>query len=470
MGSQSLWGRWMAAWTFSALVAAVVFRTCRRSGFRRLESATLAAAFFPSPLGYAMSSQNSCVYVFDFFIPISLYLAHRAWRRIPFPLQIGALMLFLSAGVLPVFSASARAEAFDALSNLVNASRLAGCLALMLFLSDKRKFAPIDRGAVLRGFSVLSIVLFAAMVLNGTELLKSDVFTAMQASAAAKPEASMLNLEKRFLALGLFRGSIGILGSLGVFAFLVRIRERRRSLLAPLGAICGLVSIVLIGSKTSLIATGILFAVWTIRKFVLRPSKRLVAIVVIAAAVSGTFMAGLYAEESIRKLVPELMLDLLGLGAQVVTPTLDARATRWQDTLDMVLDDPATLLGFGSSEKVEYNVSYFHDEYLSVLALAGALGEVCYLCGLFFLWKGINSGRAETTIVEFARLAFLSGLINGVSVANFQPALLFIGCVAPCCAAYGLAAGYRSGSAATATSRVLELNYDEDFHNHPYLQ
>ena len=436
-GSLSIW---LSAWGISGIIAAAVLVRCRKAGLSGRDSCIIAAAFFPTPLGHLFGSGNSFVYAFDLLIPIAFFSASKRWERIPSRMKTAGLLILWGGGLLPALTSLGRENRFDALWNVVNLIRMAGCIAVMFQLATAKKSSKFAPNALLYCFSALSMGVFCAMLLNGTDLIKSDVFTHIQNVAASYQDSTELNLDRRFFALGLFRGSTGIIGTLGVLAFFATVSERKFSPFAAIGAVSGLGAVVLIGSKTSLLTIVVIFLYSASRSLLKRPTFQVAAAMIAFATIVVLSVGALYKKPSLRTYVPPLMLDLLGVEGRVETPTLDLRVSRWSDTQEALTRTPLALLGLGQSENLEYNVSFFHDEYLSVLALGGIPGLACYLVGMVFLWQAITWKKPVDPIVEFARLCFISGLIQGFSVANLQPALLFVECVAITCTAYGLAA------------------------------
>src|SRR5262245_179995 len=108
-----------------------------------------------------------------------------------------------------------------------------------------------ERGAGLLGaVSWMNIVLVAATLAQSQGWINSNVFYNVANESSVEENESL-----RFITAGLFRGSVGIIGTLGWAAFLGQLSARRgRSVLAVVGGAAGALLIVLCGSKTSLFA------------------------------------------------------------------------------------------------------------------------------------------------------------------------------------------------------------------------
>ena len=241
---------WITAWIISAILAVGVWFCASRSGLNRRECLAFATGFFPSPLFVAMGGSNSFIYAFDFIVPLTLFLVVRRWSQIPASARNAAVWLIAGVGVIPLLVLLTMADRLNLLYSAISFYRLVGAMALMCVLSAAAAELGEGRSWMLAAVSWMNLVLLAATALQSQGWFNSNVFYSVADDSTWEDNESM-----RFITAGLFRGSLGIIGTLGWVAFLAQYNARGlRAALALAGGVAGAMVIILCGSKTSLFA------------------------------------------------------------------------------------------------------------------------------------------------------------------------------------------------------------------------
>jgi O-antigen ligase len=243
--------------------------------------------------------------------------------------------------------------------------------------------------------------------------------------------------------LGLFRGSLGIIGLLAVCAYLAGEKDRGwKHLLSLTGALCGCTVILLSGSKTSLIAVAL---VLSLRTLMARSSNawRMAAILIaVILSLSGNVGVSRY-------LSPTLVNFFESQGQK--RETLDSRMDVWRACERAVRANPIIALGAplrrvmpvlpaAYASQGPYLAGVYHSEYLSIFMLGGIWNLTIYGLGLWLLGKEFMAGGFARPQKRFATLVFLGGLLESTTCAHLGPGLFYV-CTAPLFATvYGLGA------------------------------
>lgn len=428
---------WIWAWIFSAAGAAWAFRAARQEKLPWQETLMFAAAFFPAPLFVAIGGGNSFVYLLDLLVPLALFRVLQRWNLIPSTARYTALWLVLGIGFVPVVVAFGAASRQDLLFALANFYRVTGAMAFLALLSAHTFPAESKGACLLTAFSALNLILLGAMLLQGFGFVNSNVFYQITA------EQDIEHAQLRFIAAGLFRGSLGMIGMFGIIAYLAQLGvSGSRQGLALCGGLAGVFIIVLAGSKTSLITAILLFGA----SFVLFPrlAGKLFARVAFIGAVS--LLVGIFYLPRLDDGYISQTLNVLGLKSSSLQ-TFTGRQETWQEGLGHIEADPAILLGFPSSRVEQLNPAYYHNEYVGFLVAGGLWSECLYLFGLLLIGRSLLLRRTGDPISIFAVLAFLGGILQAFTVGHLTPGLLYVNTVAGFSIAYGLAFSQESASA-----------------------
>ncbi len=445
---------WITAWIISAVLSAGVWLCARRSGLGRWECLVFAAGFFPSPLFVAMGGSNSFIYAFDFAVPFALFLAARRWAQIPGAARNTALWFIVGIGVVPLLVLFTMADRLNLLYSAISFYRLVGALALMCVLSAAAAGLGERRSWMLAAFSWMNLVLLVATVLQSQGWINSNVFYSVDDASDWEENDSI-----RFITAGLFRGSLGIIGTLGWAAFLAQHNFRGlRGVLALAGGVAGALVIILCGSKTSLLT--VLFI--TVSSCVLFPQTlphlwgRLTAMSLALVVGAGVYLL------SLDTFYFAYTLGVLGL-ADDSFGTLSFRQERWGEAMEFIARAPGVLMGvdtpFGSNER---GLSYFHNEYITLLMGGGIWSAGAYLAGLLVVARAsfhrrLGAGNCQI----FAALSLLCGLTQAVTVNHLLPGIFFLCSTTVIACGYGL--GFAEKASTVAPSPEAEEWPEPDF-------
>ena len=425
---------WITAWIISAVLSAGVWLCARRSGLGRWEGLAFAAGFFPSPLFVAMGGSNSFIYAFDFAVPLALFLAARRWSQVPVAARNAALWFIAGVGAVPLLVLFAMADRLNVMYSAISFYRLVGAMALMCALSAAAAGLAERRSWMLAAFSWMNLVLLVATALQSQGWINSNVFYNVDDSSVWEDRESM-----RFITAGLFRGSLGIIGTLGWVAFLAQYDVRGfRAVLALAGGVAGAMVIILCGSKTSLLAVLLITIIGcAVFPQILRHLwGRLTAMTVALAFIATAFLLRMDSDYF------AYTLGVLGM-ADDSFGTLSYRQERWGEAMDFITRAPGVLMGvatpFGSDER---GLSYFHNEYITMLMSGGIWSAGAYLAGLFIVARGAFRKRGDAGNSQiFAALTLLCGLTQAMTVNHLLPGIFFL------CSTTIIACGYGLGFA-----------------------
>jgi hypothetical protein len=410
---------WITAWIISALSAGGALLCARRSGLGWLESLLVSSVFFPSPLFVALGGGNSFIYAFDLAVPLALFLAVRHWSAVPMTAKKAAFWLGLGAAVIPLGVAVIWTSRECILYAGINIYRMAGAVAFLCMMSAAAGRLRAEGAPLLGAVGWMNVVLVVATFLQSHGWINSDVFYNGTDTGGAEDREFL-----KFITAGLFRGSLGIVGTLGWVAFLAQGRARGwRGVSATVGGLAGALLIVLCGSKTSLIALlcvtvmGLVMFPWMLRHLWRR---------LLAAALGLVLVAGVY----LRQVDADYFaytLGVLGL-ADGSLDTLNYRQERWQEAVEVLRQEPRVLLGIATPFGQDRGMAYFHNEYIGLLMSGGLWSVGPYFLGLFTLGWGLLRRRREAHLGQlYGSLVLLASLIQGASVNHVAPGLFF-GC------------------------------------------
>ena len=445
---------WITAWIISFTLAVGVWLCARRSGLDRWECFAVVAGFFPSPLLVAMGGSNSFIYAFDLAVPLALYLAARRWARVPAQTRNAALWIIVGVGVVPLVVLFTMSDKLNLLYSAISFYRLAGALALMCALSAAAGELGERRSWMLAAFSWMNLVLLVATVLQSQGWINSNVFYSVAENSTWEDNESM-----RFITAGLFRGSLGIIGTLGWVAFLAQYNVRGlRAALALAGGVAGAMVIILCGSKTSLLAVlFITLAGCAVFPQILRHLwGRLAAMTVALAFVASAFLLRMDRDYF------TYTLGVLGMADESLG-TLSYRQERWAEAMEFIKRAPGVLMGvatpFGSDDR---GLSYFHNEYITMLMSGGIWSAGAYLAGLFVVARASFRGRLGAGNCQvFAALTLLCGLTQAMTVNHLLPGIFFLCTTTVIACGYGL--GFAESSTFVASSSEVEETSRTDF-------
>ena len=445
---------WITAWIISAVLAAGVWFCARRSGLGWCECLAFVAGFFPSPLFVAMGGSNSFIYAFDFTVPLALYLAAQRWARVPFAARNAALWFIAGVGVVPLLVLFTMADRINLLYSAISFYRLVGAMALMCVLSAAAAGLGERRSWMLAAFSWMNLVLLVATALQSQGWINSNVFYSVADDSSWEDNESM-----RFITAGLFRGSLGIIGTLGWVAFLAQYNVRGlRAVLALAGGVAGAMVIILCGSKTSLLAVLLITIIGCVAfpQILRHLWGRLSIMTTVLAFVATAYLLRMDTEYF------SYTLGVLGMADESLG-TLSFRQERWGEAMEFIVRDPAVLMGlatpFGSDDR---GLSYFHNEYITMLMSGGIWSAGAYLAGLFLVgWIAFRRREDAGNSQVFAALTLLCGLMQAMTVNHLLPGIFFLCSTTVIACGYGL--GFAESSNAVAFSPEAEQAQEPDF-------
>jgi O-antigen ligase len=227
----------------------------------------------------------------------------------------------------------------------------------------------------------------------------------------------VLQPERSFLA-GRFRGimqnpnGLALLHSLvAPLVFYKAFKTRSLLWILLLGAM--IVSLLLSGSRTGILATGVGFAYLLLRAGFLKSA----GILVLAGAV-GYFVYGL----DLKRPVQESAVNVEQRWSLEKLRTGSGRTEAWEAAADMIKKRPLLGHGFGTEELVyesrdwsfqEHSGAYIHNAYLGILFQMGVLGFVLLFLPLlgFILVSILKSGGQEFSLMHSVQAVILAGLV-----------------------------------------------------------
>jgi hypothetical protein len=432
---------WITAWMISLLSAAGALACGWRAGLRWPELVLLASIFFPAPLCVAIGGSNSFIYAFDLTVPLALWLATARWASVPWTAKKVAACLLAAVGLVPFLVVLILAGREQVLYAGISLYRLVGAMAVMCVMAVAAARVRDGTVGLLGAIAWMNVVLVVATLLQSQGWINSNVFY-----LAGNEGSGEENEATRYITAGLFRGSLGMIGTLGWVAFLAEAEARGwRRLRAIVGGAAGGLLIVLCGSKTSLLAAMVTtLTACLLYPRLLRLLWRRLALVLVGLAV----VAGVYLYEMDTNYF-NYTLGVLGLADQSLD-TFNYRQERWQEAMDLLRQDPQILLGLATPFGSDRGMAYFHNEYIALLMGGGIWSAGGYLLGLFLLGKALLRRRREVHPARLlGGLVFLASVIEGASVNHVVPGIFFGCTVLLTACAYGVGLGRPKARPAT---------------------
>lgn len=410
-------GLWLTAWATSAVSAVGALYFAKRAGLGKIERAIYAVPFFPAPVAVAVGGRNSFIYLFDLAVPFIVWAAARRWRSAAPGSRMVALMATFAIGLVPVYTAVFFGGASDVRFELIALYRTVGVMALLLVISSTESGVRTGRDWLIAGFSWLTCVLAIAMILEGHSIISSNLFYALS------PSSSEVVPQVRYMAVGMFRASLGFVAMLGFAASLSLTRPRsirQLRILAFVGGIAAAVIAVLTASKTTLIIILVLALIF----LTVRPrysAARWLGAFAVAAMVlllaSENFISG---DPTVSRALGVLQLEESSLS------TLRARQDLWAAGLEMIMRHPLTLLGVRPAGNT-MTLADYHNEYLGVFFVGGLWSLLAYAAALLCLFSRLyRRGWSRRSVSHFAGLTFAGGLAQGLTVTHLNAGLFFI--------------------------------------------
>jgi hypothetical protein len=432
---------WVTAWIISLCCAAGAVVCGLRAGLRWTEMIVFTSMFFPAPLFVAIGGGNSFVYAFDLTVPVALWLVAARWSSVPRAAKAVAAWLLVGVSVVPLVLVLCLAEREHILYAGISLYRLVGAMAVMCAMAVAGTRNRYGSAGIMGAIGWMNVVLVVATLLQSQGWINSNVFYSMGNEGSVEENDSM-----RYITAGLFRGSLGIIGTLGWVAFLAQAEAggwRRVGAIA--GGAAGGLLIVLCGSKTSLLAAMVTtLAACLLYPRMLRLLWRRLALVLVGLGV----VAGVYLYEMDTNYF-NYTLGVLGLADQSLD-TFNYRQERWQEAMDLLRQDPQILLGLATPFGSDRGMAYFHNEYIALLMGGGIWSEGAYLLGLVLLGAKLLRRRGEAQPARlFGGLTFIASLIGGASVNHVAPGIFFGCTVLLTACAYGVGLGRPKTPSAT---------------------
>ncbi|OIQ89948.1 O-antigen ligase [mine drainage metagenome] len=431
------------AWGFSAVISLAAYRALRTGRIRSLLALALATVWFPAQFGELLHSPNSVFFPLDLAVAFAgvLFLQRKLSFRHP---GFDARPLLVAAGVWPFLGSFLFATSSTQIAIcLINLYRLAGTLMLYEVVVDE--CGGIDfRTMVEIGFRV-TLLMLVTMALQGVGAIDTNIFDyAKNFDPLEYLRLVVDDPDFKFIVLGYFKAAQGIvfmvLLALGLAAYTQKGRYWFiRGGLITFGASVGLV---LTGSKTSLVAAGaIMVAAWLSSQ---RRYRLAVPLVALALGVVG-FVGYVLTSPDASDYVNSTLYEYVKSGGSDVT-TLNYRETRYQESLDTLLEHPLVLAGIYDERFPLYSVDYFHSEYLSILMLGGVVSVYLYLKFLLSLARALYARRRDSPFAMAAWLALIGNAVQGLTVNQLEPGFVFVQSVAFSLFVYRMALAERRGA------------------------
>lgn len=417
---------WATSWILSAILFCSTFVLSRRQFSETRHALYFSSIFFISPIGILQSSYNSAIYLFDLLSPfyiLEFATAHLSRRSANSRLWL----IVISAGVWPFLNGFLYASASVYLSiALVNAYRLIAIFALCRIIVP-----TLVRSDGMEWFHRVnfanSIIFVAVMIIQGSGLISANLYDRVMIDTAFYSEAYENYVDfadSKFSTLGMFKGAQALLlvvFATSAFAGVIASTSPRNVARCYITVVVTFLGLALTGAKTSLIAAlaTVLFSI-----FIRRNKYSMLAIFMIGA-LSVAFVGYVLGSPDAYKYVnTTLFAFITSSGADI--STLDDRLERAAQVLELIADSPIILLGVFPFRVPELTTTFFHNEYLSILTLGGFISLFMYLfyIGTTFIVSILNSQRSEWALT--ATLLIFANLIQGYTVAHFQPGFLFL--------------------------------------------
>jgi hypothetical protein len=421
-------GVWISAWLISLLSAGLACWCARKEGAAWTEAVLFAVAFFPAPLFVAIGGGNSFVYLSDLTVPVMVWLTWRRWRFVPAPARRIALWIVLGAGIIPFLVCAGFAERKDLLFAAINLYRLVGAMCLMSVMSSAVLMQQPKGEHILLAFSLINVVLIMAMLLQGYGIMDSNLFYGVSDTA---------HEQVRFIAAGLFRGSLGMVGALGIISYLARRGtdapfNLSRTIVSVAGAIAGGSIIILSGSKSSLVAIVLLIGICAFfHRWIRHFWPKTLAFVFLTTTLCVAYFPKL-GDSYLSYTLGTLSLQEDSL------QTFTGRQQTWREGFDLISSSPSILIGLPTSKVEELNTAYYHNEFIGLLMVGGIFSVGAYLIGTWLLGRGLFRNRSEAQAPRvFAALVWLTGILHAATVNHLTPGILYSCTVSLFAAAYG---------------------------------
>lgn len=425
---------WLQCWIGSSIVALIVFKSMRAIGLSFAVSTTISVLCFPTPLLTLMNSGNSVLYPFDLAIIYVAYIFLKYNYRFRFN-EFPSTLILISAGLWPFIGSFLYAEGqTDIFINLINLYRLIGILMLAEIVSKQN--LSINFNVILKMILTLTFIYSVLIYLQFSGILSLNLYEIINNTDNADREISELNeiADTRFIILGYFKAQQGILFMMFfIFGFVsFGIKEGingkkiflglNNNIIGILLCLLAGIGLILTGSKTTIFA--ILFV--SLLGFLISSDKikSLIPFLIFFIIIL-TLLYFVSIGSEVDTVINSTLLNFINSGGSDVE-TLDSRRLKIDESMLLILSHPNILLGIYDQIMPDYNISYFHNEYLSVLMLGGGISFIMYLYSIFHIYIKLNLKRKNGLFSQAIFLIFIGNLIQGYTVAHFQPSIFFI--------------------------------------------
>jgi hypothetical protein len=427
---------WVVASLISFCLLLIVYIFARKGGLTRIQSLMLSISWYPAPL-LVIGGANSYVYAIDMVSPFIIFNAIKTWRRTKKELKLASIFIVISAGCFPLLMTFIYAESrITFLVSIMNLYRLIIVISLMIYFAGLRN-KTINESNILLGFSLGSVFIALSMLLQGQGIINSNITALIGKESGLFNYDLLENLDEKYVVLGMWKSTLGYFGSIAIILGTLNSKETK---IRSLTIFAGLIIVLLSGAKSAMFAATLIYIYNSLR------SKKLYGRVkiILASIITGAIIV--WAAYSFKEYLPILTQKLI-TGDQEGYLTLTYRTSRFQDSLSVLAEHPEILLGFMfdnvfkslNEPNYEVNLSFFHNEYLSILFFGGIWSLSLYLLSLFILYKKLFKGESSYPIFqEFASLVFLNGCIQASTISHLQPSLVYVSGTALMCSIYGL--------------------------------
>jgi hypothetical protein len=422
------------------LVSGVAYLLCiwvlRRLGAGKWFAIIAATPFFTSPLFIAIRGAGSYIFLFDFAVPFLVWRAFRVLPTIPRGVQVASFLLLFGAGIYPLMVSVGFAvgDRHQVLFMGISLYRLAGTIALMICATQ----TPFSRPELLRrGYPLLLYAVIGGVIL-GAVVLQASGFDTNSFYNWSETSAMIDEKEAGYSVLGLFRGSMGIVGMMGIAAALsLRRGVRLTETLIIVGAVCGIGVILSTTSKTSLfvaLGTGVVAAALSLRQ--ISAGKIMTSIVLLVAVIFSLYAFFDYLPANVQKTIIGVLQ-----GDETKWGTWYDRQARIESTLEVLDRHPEIIAGLGIDPRFSgARWAYYHNEYIGIVMHGGIISFSAYIVGLAILGTMLAKRAILTgdVLPTFAFLVFVGGLVQGYTVGHLVPGIYYGSTVAMFGLAYGL--------------------------------
>lgn len=396
------------------------------------DAIVLASIFFISPVAVVFGSANSAAYMFDFFVPYLLWRGKDISQGIRDESLYIIFFIAASAGIVPLLTSIGYANSrIDFLMAFINAWRLVGGLIFALLLTYYIKINKINVQEIVFFVTLFGLYVTILVQIQAFQIIDFNIYEILRSEDLEDLKLNSGVADKKYIVLGFFKAAQGIVAVIFSCASLWLISNgiNWRRYFGYFSFISNMVLLAQTGSKTSLVA--MIFVI--VYGAIFSGSGRVRLVCAGGLILSAVWISWVISDPSSQEYTNSTLYIILTSKGEDLT-TVNDRLDTWGDTLNVFSNNVGFLIGVYFKSIPEFNPGYFHDEYLSVFALGGVAAIAMYFAAQIWIFilmrerifKRIGLDRFKFDLSDMALMILISGNIHALSVAHFQPSMLFL--------------------------------------------